>query len=119
MTSPEPYLNLPVFVESELRESCMHDAELIVEIANTALEDIPLNFQRLQLALQGNQLADACRAAHSIKSVARQIGGQQLAAIMQIQERGLHLGQRPAVELLREAAVAWPRLEAALRNILG
>lgn len=118
MTSSEPVQNLPVFVENDLRESCMHDAELIIEIANTALEDIPLNFQRLELALQGNQLADACRAAHSIKSVARQIGGRQLAAIMQLQERGLHLGQRPAADLQQKALTAWPRLEAALRGIL-
>lgn len=119
MTSPEHYSNLPAFVENELRESCMHDAALIVDIVNTALDDIPLNFQRLQLALQGNQLADACRAAHSIKSVARQIGGLQLAAIMQIQERGLHLGQRPALELQQAGTAAWPQLEAALRSILG
>ena len=119
MNSPNHYSSLPVFVEKDLREACMQDADLIVDIVNTAIEDIPLNFQRLQQALQDNLLADACRAAHSIKSVARQIGGLQLAEIMQIQERGLHLGQRPAAGLQHAAAAAWPLLESALRTVLA
>ncbi len=115
---PVDFAALPVFVEKDLHEACMHDADLTVDIVNTALEDIPLNFQRLEQGLQDGRLDDACRAAHSIKSVSRQVGGLQLAEIMAVQERGLHRGQRPAPELGQQAAMAWQSLELALRGVL-
>jgi signal transduction histidine kinase/DNA-binding response OmpR family regulator len=57
------------------------DKETIIAVIEQALEDIPQQIEMLKDYLSHNLIADAQRAAHTIKSVAATIGAEEFAHI--------------------------------------
>lgn len=116
---PAEWISLPVFKQEDLLESCMEDMDLVKDIVKTVLDDVPKNFNLLDTALAAGDLETARRAAHSIKSVARQLGGVRLAAIMLEQEMSLKDGLPPSAPAATAAKPAWDEFRAALIGISG
>ena len=113
-TPAADWTQLPVFRREDLMESCMDDMALVKDIVHTVLEDVPNNLALLDQALASGDLETARRGAHSVKSVARQLGGTRLATIMLAPELALKDGHRPDPAAMAAAAAAWQDFRAAL-----
>lgn len=110
---------MPLFNIQDLLESCMGDQDLVKDIVATVLEDVPKNFALLEASMASGDLETARRAAHSVKSVARQLGGVRLACIMLDQEMALKDGQYPDPRAREAAQPAWEGFRAGLLQVSG
>ena len=89
--------------------------ELYEQLSEAALEDIPVNMQRLENAIGESDFAAAKIAAHSIKGVASSLGGMQLMSQALVSETAAR--EENLETLKKEFPVLQQRFEA-LREVM-
>ncbi len=113
-TSPPPSLiDTDVFEESEFLARTMDDRELARDIMRQFVDDIPLQLQRLEAALNAGDIPAARRHAHSLKGAAGTVGARALSAAAFDVEGAIAAGR--TAQALREL----PRLEEETERFLG
>ncbi|MCX8017838.1 MAG: HAD-IC family P-type ATPase, partial [Rhodocyclaceae bacterium] len=90
------------------------DHALAREIVAIGLQDLPAHLDAFGQALRAHDTALACREAHTLKGLARQLGGPALAALCQRLESGLRQGSLPDAAELAALRSHLARLTAAL-----
>ena len=86
----------PVLEQSDLRRRIGNDEELLSDLLELSLEDIPGQIQSLRRAIGQQDEETAMRAAHTIKGASDNIGAfamREVALAMEIQARRPHLGE--------------------------
>ncbi len=88
---------LPVFDRAALLNRCMDDEEVVSQVLNLFLENIPQRIQELQAALDAEDAPAARMAAHTIKGMAGNLGTMALRALAGEVETAAHAGDLDAV----------------------
>ena len=96
---------LPVFDEKTLLAQLGGDRELAAIVMQSATQDIPVSFDRLEQAIGSAILTDAQRLIHTLKGLAAQIGATRFGQHLKETEDRLKAGTLPdsaAVAALRQ-----------------
>ncbi len=107
---------LPVFDRAAMLDRCMGDEELVQEVLDMFLDNLPQRIQELQAALDAADSQAARMAAHTIKGMAANTSAEALRAIAKEMEEAAESGDLEAVREKMEALV--DRFEE-LRAMLG
>ena len=100
-----------VWDRSVLLERLMGDEELMVELVETALEDIPKQIKHIHESLEADDIPTAERVAHTIKGACANLGAEKLRAIAERQE---HAGKAGNGVEMKERM---PELEKAFEEL--
>lgn len=101
-----------VWDQAAMMERLGDDAELMVEIVDLLLEDIPLRLAELRAATTPDAVR---RAAHAIKGAVANVGGDAAAAAMLAVEHAAAQGRMEDLLGLRaHAETAWQTLQTTL-----
>ncbi|MGN6487680.1 MAG: Hpt domain-containing protein [Devosia sp.] len=101
-----------------LREIVGGEAADLIELIDSFLEEGPLLAERLAASQQAADLAGARRAAHSLKSNARDMGATELAEICMRLEAECAAGALPGKADIDAVQSAFAAAAAELRNML-
>ena len=97
--------SFPVFDEKTLLAQLGGNRELAAMIMQSAMQDIPVTFDRLEQAISSAILTDAQRLIHTLKGLAAQIGATRFGQHLKETEDRLKAGTLPdsvAVAALRQ-----------------
>ena len=86
-----------VFERAEVLERMMGDTELVDEVLDAFLQDMPPQIELLKRLLAANDQAESGRIAHSIKGAAANVGGKRLRKVAQAMETAAREGNLDAV----------------------
>ncbi|MCX8086548.1 MAG: ATP-binding protein [Rhodocyclaceae bacterium] len=95
------------------------DEALARDIVAVALEDLPANLNALDEALAASDAPTAARRAHTLKSLANQLGAARFAAHCKRFEADLREGKLPDAAALAALHAQYEQLRAALTLWLG
>jgi HPt (histidine-containing phosphotransfer) domain-containing protein len=92
--SPQHDNTNEIFDREGLSERLVNDGDLVAEVIETFLRDIPHCFAQLEEAIAGGDWAEALRESHSIKGAAANVGANLLRHAALSMERALRGGDR-------------------------
>lgn len=92
--------------------------KLLRELVRIFLDNSPTRVDQMRTAVNGGDIKDAERAAHSLKSSAANLGAERLRALASEVERAAAQGDLQVTrDRLRELEGAWDRVTSALKDI--
>ncbi len=92
--------------------------KLLRELVRIFLDNSPLRVGQMRKAVDGGDIKDAERAAHSLKSSAATLGAEGLRSLASDVERAASIADLDATrDKLRELETVWERVVAALEDI--
>ena len=109
----------PVFDEQALLTPLGGNIALAVMVVTSALGDLPRYFNQLEQALATADWSAAERATHTMKSLAAQIGGMDLAQRMRETDDHLKAGGKLDAASVAELRARFAALDAALKEWLA
>jgi HPt (histidine-containing phosphotransfer) domain-containing protein len=104
---------------AKLRELVGGEEADLVELVESFLEEGPSIMQDLQASVAASDLAATRRAAHSLKSNARDMGAIDLAEICARLERRCESREQPDLQQIDSAQDAFDLAVTELREIFG
>jgi PAS domain S-box-containing protein len=113
-----PDASLPVLNRKHLWECCGEDAELVSEVIQEFLMDVPGSIARLGAAVTAETAASIRFEAHSLRGACRTIGADALESILgDMEERAAHGDLTDASALMTRAAQYSEVLASTLRAV--
>ena len=109
----------PAVVDSLRQLASPGDPDVLAEILNLFLEDVPRRIALVRAACAGGDAAELYRAAHSLKGSAGNVGAHPLFEICrELDDKG-RAGDLTDVKRLADALDAeYARVEVAIRQLL-
>ncbi len=96
------------------------EPDVLKEVLQLFLDDVPGRIERLRTAWQGGNAVEVQRAAHSLKGSAGNIGAHALHAIChQLDELGRSGDLAEAEDLVPALAAEYARVEAEILLLIG
>lgn len=92
--------DLPIFDVGQAKRISLGKSEILEKITKKFVQDIPLQLEKFQTALQTGDNPSIERIAHSIKGSARSIGAARLGEVAFIAEKAIKEGNLAEVEYL-------------------
>ena len=92
--------------------------KLLAQMVRLFLENSPTRMEQIRSGVEGGDLKEAERAAHSLKSSAANLGAEELRALAAEMERTAGTRDQEAVKLLFESLnTAYAKAIAALKTV--
>ncbi len=107
-------LPLDTAVLDELCDAVDGDRSFVVDLVETFLADAARQLDELEVACSANNVAEAVRPAHTLKSSSATVGAVALATAAREAEATARAGTVPA-DKLAELRRLWPQAAAELR----
>ncbi len=84
-----PTIEEPIFDHAAMRDRLLDDAELIQEVVNAFLYDMPKQISQLKIDVQAGDFQQAIAQAHKIRGVSANVGGMAVSALaLKIEQAG-------------------------------
>ena len=109
-------LGMPTFEAAALIDPLGGNRELACLVVDSALSDFPKYFSGLEEACQANDWKAAERPAHTMKGLAAQLGGLELARQMRDADTLLKRGEPLAADTLAQLKTEYAALACALQQ---
>jgi len=92
---------VPIFDYAAMRERLMNDDELITIIANTFLDDMPIQIEQLKAFVEQGDIESVAAQAHKIKGAALNVGAMAFSAIALTIEQA---GKKGDMDVVRQTS---------------
>jgi signal transduction histidine kinase/CheY-like chemotaxis protein len=109
-------LPMPTFAVTALLKPLGGNCELARLIVDSVLNDFPAYFAQLEVAVEAADWKTAERHMHTMKGLAAQVGGQELARLMRAADDRLKRGEVLDADTLAPLQTEYVILAAALRQ---
>ncbi len=110
---------MPIFDEKSVLKQLGNDLEIARTVVTASKRELGIGFEKLQQAVESGALENTLRLVHTLKAMAAQAGGSQLAPLLQVLDKKLKDGGTLDSETLSDLQVKHHLLDTKLQEWLA